>query len=100
MISTSFLVGRCGHGVFGNRLVGAVGVLLRGGIFFLHGMVGGDGGVVGPKELVGWVGTVTNGRTYTPPKPRFTEVSGNLCWEGQGGTVRRVMWRRVCATVG
>jgi hypothetical protein len=31
--------------------------------FFLHVMVGGDGGVVGPKELVGWVGTVTDDRT-------------------------------------
>ena len=42
--------------------------------FFLHVMVGGDGGVVGPKELVGWVGTVTDSRSYTPPTPRFTEV--------------------------
>ncbi len=37
-------------------------------------MVGGDGGVVGPKELVGWVGTVTDSRAYTPPTRRFTEV--------------------------
>jgi hypothetical protein len=36
--------------------------------------VGGDGGVVGPKELVGWVGTVTDSRAYAPPTPRFTEV--------------------------
>ncbi len=42
--------------------------------FFFHVMVGGDGGVVGPKELVGWVGTVTDSRAYTPPTPRFTEV--------------------------
>jgi hypothetical protein len=49
VIRPSFLVGRCGHGVFGRRLVGAVGVLCRGGIF-LHVIVGGDGGVVGPKE--------------------------------------------------
>ena len=42
--------------------------------FFLNVMVGGDGGVVGPKELVGWVGTVTDGRAYTPPTPHFTEV--------------------------
>jgi hypothetical protein len=42
--------------------------------FFLYVMVGGDGGVVGPKELVGWVGTVTDVRAYTPPTPRFTEV--------------------------
>ena len=41
---------------------------------FLHVMFGGDGGVVGPKELVGWVGTVTDSRAYTPPTPRFTEV--------------------------
>ena len=41
---------------------------------FLHVMVNGDGGVVGPKELVGWVGTVTDDRVYTPPTPRFTEV--------------------------
>ena len=59
---------------FGNRLVGVAGVLLCDGIFFLHVMVGGDGGVVGPKELVGWVGTVTDSRSYTPPTPRFTEV--------------------------
>ena len=32
------------------------------------------GGVVGPNELVGWVGTVTDSRAYTPPTPRFTEV--------------------------
>ena len=42
--------------------------------FFLHVMVGGDGGVVGSKELVGWVGTVTDSRPYTPPTPRVTEV--------------------------
>ena len=42
--------------------------------FFLHVLVGGDGGVVGPKELVGWVDKVTDIRTYTPPTPRFTEV--------------------------
>ena len=73
MIIPSFLVGRCGHGVFDRCLVGVTGVLFRGGIFF-HIMVGGDGGVVGPKELVGWVGTVTDGLTYTPPTPRFTEI--------------------------
>ena len=49
------------------------GVLLRGGIF-LHVMVGGDGGVVGPKELVGWFVTVTDGLSCTSPTPRFTEV--------------------------
>jgi hypothetical protein len=72
--SPSFLVGRCGHFVFVWCLVGVTGVLQRGGIFFFHVMVGGDGGVVGPKELVGWVGTVTDSRVYTPPTPRFTEV--------------------------
>ena len=54
--------GRCGWGIVARRE------------FFLHVMVGGDGGVVGPKELVGWVGTVTDGRAYTPPTPRSTEV--------------------------
>ena len=73
MISPSFLVGRCGHGVFDWWLVGVAGVFLRGGIFF-HIMVGADSGVVGPKELVGWVGTVTDGRVYTPPTPHFTEI--------------------------
>ena len=29
---------------------------------------------MGPKELVGLVGTVTDGLPYTPPTPRFTEV--------------------------
>ena len=28
---------------------------------------------MGPKELVGWVGTVTDSRSYTPPTPRFTD---------------------------
>jgi hypothetical protein len=46
--------------------------------FFLHLMVGGDGGVVGPKELVGWVDTVTDGRAYTPPTPRSTKVGSIL----------------------
>jgi hypothetical protein len=64
VISPSFLVGRCDHGVFVRRLVGVVGVLLCGGIFFLHVMVGGDGGVVRPKKLVGWVGTVTTVSKY------------------------------------
>jgi hypothetical protein len=41
-------------------------------------MVGGDGGVVGPKELVGWVDTVTDGRAYTPPTPRSTKVGSIL----------------------
>ncbi len=42
--------------------------------FFFHVMVGGDGGVVGPKELVGWVVTVKDSRSFTPPTPRFTKV--------------------------
>ncbi len=74
MIRPSFLVGKCGHGVFDRCLVGSAAVLLLGGIFFLHVMVGGDGGVVVPKELVGWVGTATDSRAYTPPTPHFTEV--------------------------
>jgi hypothetical protein len=79
VISPSFLLGRCVHGVFGKRLVGATGVLLRGGIFFfMLFMVGGDGGVVWPKELVGWVGTVTDSRDYTPPTPRSTKVGSIL----------------------
>jgi len=46
--------------------VGVAGVLFRGGIF-LDDMVGGDGGVMGPKELVGWVGTPqTSGLTLLP----------------------------------
>ena len=71
MISPSFLVGRCGHGVFGRRLVGAAGVLLRGGIFF-NVLVGGGGGAAGPKELMGLVGAVTDGRVS--PAPRSVEV--------------------------
>jgi len=50
-----------------------VGVLLRVKIF-LHVLVGGDGGVVGPKELVGWIDTVTDGLSFNPPTPRFTQV--------------------------
>ncbi len=37
-----------------------------------------DGGVVGPKELVGWVVTVTDSRSYTPPTRRFTEVEAQF----------------------
>jgi hypothetical protein len=44
---------------------GAAGVLFRQWIF-LHVMVGGGRGVAGPKELMGWVGTVTDGRSYSP----------------------------------
>ena len=43
-------------------------VLFRGGIFLLV-MVGGGGVVVGSKELVGWVDSVTDVRSYPPPVP-------------------------------
>ena len=46
-------------------LGGAAGVLLRGGIF-LHVLVGGGCGAAGPKELMGLVGTVADGRAYRP----------------------------------
>jgi hypothetical protein len=52
---------------------GAAAVLLREWIF-LHVMVGGDRGVAGPKELMGLVVTVTDGRAYSPPTPRSVEV--------------------------
>ena len=55
-------------------LGGAAGVLLLGGIFF-NVLVGGGGGAAGPKKLMGWVGTVSDGRAYPPPTPRFTEVT-------------------------
>ncbi len=55
-------------------LCGAAGVLLRGGIF-LNVLVGGGGGAAGPKELMGWVGVVADGRAYPPPTPRFTKVA-------------------------
>ena len=42
-------------------------------------MVGGGRGVVGPKELMGWVGSVTDGRDYSPPAPRLTE--GEAVWK-------------------
>ncbi len=54
-------------------LCGAAGVLLR-GIFF-NVLVGGGGGATGPKELMGWVGVVADGRVYPPPTPRFTKVA-------------------------
>ena len=59
---------------FAVALCGAAGVLLRGGIF-LNVLVGGGGGAAGPKELMGWVGAVADGRAYPPPTPRFTEVT-------------------------
>ena len=52
---------------------GSVGVLLRDGIF-LHVMVGVDGGVTGPNELMGWFDTVTDGRDYPPPTPLSVEL--------------------------
>jgi hypothetical protein len=49
-------------GVWSGRL----GYCWSAGIFFAcYVMVGGDGGVVGPKELVGWVCTVTDGRAVS-----------------------------------
>ena len=47
--------------------------LLCDGIF-LNVLVGGGGGASGPKELMGLVGTVADGRVYCPPAPRSTEV--------------------------
>jgi hypothetical protein len=55
-------------------LCGAAWFLLCDGIF-LNVLVGGDGGAAGPKELMGWVGTVAHGMTYPPPTPRFTKVT-------------------------
>jgi len=59
---------------------GTAGVLLCGGIFF-HVMVGVGCGVEGPKELMGWVGAVVDGRTYPPPATSDTTTdtasSGN-----------------------
>ncbi len=52
---------------------GTGGVLLCEWIF-LHVMVGGGRGVVGPKELMGLVGAVTDHRFYSPPGPRSVEV--------------------------
>ena len=52
---------------------GAVGVLPCEWIF-LHVMVGSGHGVAGPKELMGLVVTVTDGRAYSPPTPRSVEV--------------------------
>ena len=54
-------------------LCGTAGVLLRDGIF-LNVLVGGGDGAAGPKELMGWVGVVADGRGYPPPTPHFTEV--------------------------
>jgi hypothetical protein len=55
-------------------LCGAAGVLLCGRIFF-NVLVGGGGGAAGPKELMGWVGVVADGRGHPPPTPRFTKVA-------------------------
>ena len=54
-------------------LGGAAVVPLSGGIF-LHVMVGGGRGVTGPKELMGLVGAVTDGRAYSLPAPRSVDV--------------------------
>ena len=52
---------------------GAAGVLLCEWIF-LYVMVVGGRGVVGPKELMGLVVSVTDGRAYSPPTQRSVEV--------------------------
>jgi hypothetical protein len=52
---------------------GAAGILWRGGIFF-GVMVGGVGGVSGPKELMGLVDAVTDDRSYPQSGPRSAEV--------------------------
>jgi hypothetical protein len=52
---------------------GVTGVLLSEWIF-LDVMVGGSRGVTGPKELLGFVGAVTDHRPYSPPTPRSVEV--------------------------
>ncbi len=44
---------------------GAAGVLLREWIF-LHEVVSAGRGVAGPKEWMGLVGAVTDGRAYSP----------------------------------
>ena len=58
---------------FAVALCGAAWLLLR-GRFFLNVLIGGCGGAAGPKELMGLVGTVADGRAYPPPTLRFTEV--------------------------
>jgi hypothetical protein len=50
-----------------------VAVLLREWIF-LHVMFGCGRGVVGPKELMGLVGSVTDYRVYSHLTPRSVEV--------------------------
>ncbi len=55
------------HVVFlAGFLGGTAGVLLSVWIF-LDEMVGGGDGVVGPKELMGWVDETTDDLDYTPP---------------------------------
>jgi len=58
---------------FAVSLGGVAWLLLRGRIF-LNVLIGGCGGVAGPKELMGLVGAVAGGMAYPPPAPRFTEV--------------------------
>jgi len=70
VISPSFLVGRRDLPFLAVCLDGAAWFLLCGGIF-LNVLVGGDGGAEGPKELMGWVGGVTDDMVYPPPTPRF-----------------------------
>ncbi len=46
------------------------GLVARRDFFACNGR--GGGGVVGPKEWMGWVGEVIDGRDYTPPTPLST----------------------------
>ena len=73
VISPSFLAGSVTMAFLAASWDGATAVLLREWIF-LHVMVGGGRGVAGPKELMGLVGAVTDGRSYSPPTPRSVEV--------------------------
>ncbi len=73
MISPSFLAGRVAMAFLAVSWGGAPGVLLREWIF-LHEMVSADRVVAGPKEWMGLVGSVTDGRAYSPPAPRSVEV--------------------------
>ena len=59
---------------FAVALCGTAWLLLRGRIF-LNVLIGGCGGAAGPKELMGLVGAVADGRAYPPPTSRFTKVA-------------------------
>ena len=73
MISPSFLAGRVDMAFLAVSWGGAAAVLMCEWIF-LHVIVGGGRGVAGPKEWMGLVGAVTDGRAYSPPAPRSVEV--------------------------